>query len=170
MLDVLPGRQERRGVVERGVAERGGGVAVLESLRVRRIAELQIQDVAERFGAGGERNGVAPREPDHAGAADGVEALGGADRDAGDPERAAVQPERVSDVEAERVGEAAVDHRPARADPPAGGERRLVDRRRADVTPLGLGLEVDASRGQARDGDRIRAAAGGGDAASTEEA
>ena len=96
------------------------------------------------------------RQPDQARRGGGIERLGRADGDPDDMEAVTAERNRVSDVQAECLGQPLLEHRAAGAHPVPGGEIWLVDGRRAAIAPFGVDRDVDPSRGEAREGDRER--------------
>ena len=122
-----------------------------ERPRRRGVLELQVQQVGGRLAAAerpDERRGVSLGDPGHAGAAVDllrvqreaalaadvaqvrVRRLGRGHGDARHGKRASVHRDPVADADAERVGECALEHDPARPHPAAGRRPRLVYRRR----------------------------------------
>jgi hypothetical protein len=136
MVDHLPRDDvQPAGVV--GVAARVGPVG--ELLRIRRVGQLQVQDVSERILAGRQALRVRRRHPDQSRVGplraslkepDAVDREGGGDRHSRDRERPAVQGDPVAGVNAERGREAALDHHRAGAYPAALGQFGLIDRGR----------------------------------------
>jgi len=83
---------------------------------------------------------------------------GGGDRNADHLERPAVQSDRITHAQIERVGEGGLDHYAAVADPAALSQLGLVDRRGPGVAPHGLHIRRSTGGPKLRRGDRVRAA------------